>query len=250
MAKYILLDTETTGAGEKDRIIQLGYLVLEGSSTEVYNEFCSSDVPISYKAMEVHGITPEMIEGKPTCTDLPAYNKLLELNSPENYLIIHNAPFDIGMLEKEGFENKMQLIDTLRVAKHLLPDEEGHRLQYFRYRMGLYKREEEEARKLGIEVKAHDAIGDVLVLKLLLSELRKLVMQKFPTEESVAKMVELTKTPIYIEKFRFGKYKDKTLKEVALQDPGYLQWMLNKMENLDDDLRYSIEKTLQEVTTS
>ena len=247
MAKYILLDTETTGAGEKDRIIQLGYLVLEGANTEVYNDFCSSDVPISYQAMEVHGITPEMIEGKPKCTEIPAYNKLLELNSPENYLIIHNAPFDVGMLEKEGFENKMQLIDTLRVAKHLLPDEEGHRLQYFRYRMGFYKREEEEAKKLGIEVKAHDAIGDVLVLKLLLSELRKLVMQKFPGEESVAKMVELTKTPIFIEKFRFGKYKDKTLKEVAMQDPGYLQWMLNKMENLDADLRYSIEKVMKEV---
>ncbi len=245
MAKYILLDTETTGAGENDRIIQLGYLVLDGANTEVYNEFCSSDVPISYGAMEVHGITPEMIEGKPKCTDLKAYNKLLELNTPQNYLIIHNAPFDVGMLEKEGFENKMQLIDTLRVAKHLLPDEEGHRLQYFRYRMGLYKREGEEAKRLGIEVKAHDAIGDVLVLKLLLSELRKLVMQKFPGEESVAKMVELTKTPIFVEKFRFGKYKGKTIQEVALQDRGYLEWMLNKMENLDDDLRYSINKVLE-----
>ena len=246
MAKYILLDTETTGAGENDRIIQLGYLVLDGANTEVYNEFCSSDVPISYGAMEVHGITPEMIEGKPKCTVLKAYNKLLELNTPQNYLIIHNAPFDVGMLEKEGFENKMQLIDTLRVAKHLLPDEEGHRLQFFRYKMGLYKREEEEAKRLGIEVKAHDAIGDVLVLKLLLSELRKLVMQKFPGEDSVAKMVELTKTPIFVEKFRFGKYKGKTLQEVAFQDRGYLEWMLNKMENLDDDLRYSINKVLEE----
>ena len=247
MPKYILLDTETTGAGEQDRIIQLGYLVLDGVKTEVYNEFCSSEVPISYGAMEVHGITPEMIEGKPKCTQLPAYNKLLELNLPENYLIIHNAPFDVGMLEKEGFENKMQLIDTLRVAKHLLPDEEGHRLQYFRYRMGLYKLEEAEAKRLGIKVKAHDAIGDVLVLKLLLTELRKIVMQKFPKEDSVAKMVELTKMPIFVEKFRFGKYKGKTLKEVAMQDRGYLEWMLNKMENLDEDLRYSIHKVMEEV---
>jgi DNA polymerase-3 subunit epsilon/exodeoxyribonuclease X len=58
MAKYVLLDTETTGADEKDRIIQLGYIVLEGSDVKVYNEFCSSEVPISYRAMEVHGITP------------------------------------------------------------------------------------------------------------------------------------------------------------------------------------------------
>jgi len=247
MAKYILLDTETTGAGEKDRIIQLGYIVLEGAKTEVYNEFCSSDMPIGFGAMEVHGITPEMIEDKPKCVETSAYKKLLELNTEENYLIIHNAPFDVGMLQKEGFENKMQLIDTLRVAKHLLPDEEAHRLQFFRYKMGLYRREESEAKKLGIEVKAHDAIGDVLVLKLLLSELRKLVMQKYPGEDSVAKMVELTDAPIFIEKLRFGKYKDKTLKEVALQDRGYLEWMLNKMENLDDDLRYSINRVIEEV---
>jgi len=246
MAKYILLDTETTGTGEQDRIIQLGYIVLDNKGIEVYNEFCSSEVSISYGAMEVHGITPEMIEGKPICTELPAYQKLLEYNSDENYLIIHNAPFDIGMLEKEGFKNQMQVIDTLRVAKHVLPDEEAHRLQYFRYKMGLYKQEKEEADKLGIEVKAHDAIGDVLVLKLFLSELKKLVMQKYPNENSVIKMVELTKTPIFIEKFRFGKYKDKTLQEVALQDRGYLEWMLNKMDNLDDDLRYSINKVLDE----
>ena len=247
MAKYILLDTETTGASEKDRIIQLGYMVLEGTTTKVYNDFCSAEVPISYAAMEVHNITPEMIEGKPPCKQTQAFQKLQELNTPQNYIIIHNAPFDLGMLQKEGFECNMQLIDTLRVAKHLLPDEEAHRLQYFRYKMELYKKEEAEAKRLGIEIKAHDAIGDVLTLKLLLSELRKLIQQKFPTQESVAKMVELTKTPIFIEKFRFGKYKNKTLQEVALQDRGYLEWMLNKMENLDDDLRYSIKKVLEEV---
>ena len=241
MAKFIILDTETTGAGENDRIIQLGYMILEGSDVKVYNEFCSSEVPISFGAMEVHGITPEMIEGKPKCTELESYKYLLEINIASNYLIIHNAPFDIGMLQKEGFENKMQLIDTLRVAKHLLPDEEAHRLQYFRYKMGIYKEEEAEAKKLGIEIKAHDAIGDVLVLKLLLSKLRKLVEEKFPNQNSVAKMVELTKTPIIIEKFRFGKHKGKNVRDVASEDAGYLRWMLSSMDNLDDDLRYSIE---------
>ena len=47
MANYIVLDTETTGAGENDRIIQLGYIVLGGKEIEVHNEFCSSEVPIS-----------------------------------------------------------------------------------------------------------------------------------------------------------------------------------------------------------
>jgi len=244
MAKYIILDTETTGASENDRIIQLGYMVLGNGDIEVQNDFCSSEVPISFGAMEVHHITPDMIENKPACTETAAYKRLLELNSEENYVIIHNAPFDIGMLEKEGFSLKMKLIDTLRCAKHMYEDEEAHRLQYFRYKMGLYKQEEAEAKNLGIEVKAHDAIGDVLTLKLFLSELRKSVQERFVGENPVEKMVALTKEPILIKTFRFGKYKGKNLADVALEDAGYLRWMLKSMDPLDPDLRYSIEKVL------
>ncbi|MEN4054245.1 exonuclease domain-containing protein [Sulfurimonas sp. NWX79] len=240
MAKYIILDTETTGTDESDRVIQLGYMVLGGKEVEVHNEFCSADVPINFAAMEVHGITPEMIEGKQKCVEIPAYKRLLELNTPENYMIIHNAPFDLKMLEKEGFEVAMKVIDTLRVAKHIFEDEEAHRLQYFRYKMELYKEEQKEADALGIEVKAHDAIGDVLVLKLFLTKLRKAVEEKFPGENPVEKMVDLTNTPILVKTFRFGKYRGKTLEEVAREDAGYLRWMLGNMENLDDDMRYSI----------
>lgn len=240
MPKYIILDTETTGASDADRVIQLGYLVLGGKEVEVHNEFNSSEVPISYGAMEVHGITQEAIEGKPSCVDTTAYRRLQELNSEENYLIIHNAPFDIQMLEKEGFKTQMRVIDTLRVAKHIMPDEEAHRLQYFRYKMELYKHEDKEANALGIVVKAHDAIGDVLVLKLFLSKLKEAVMQTYPGENPVEKMVDLTNTPILIKTFRFGKHKGKSLEEVAREDAGYLRWMLGNMENLDDDMRYSI----------
>jgi DNA polymerase-3 subunit epsilon/exodeoxyribonuclease X len=245
-ANYVILDTETTGASEPDRIIQLGYLVLSpGNDTEVHNEFCSSEVPIGFGAMEVHGITPEMIEDKPACTETAAYKRLEALNSDTNYMIIHNAPFDLGMLGKEGFSLKMKLIDTLRCAKHLYKDEEAHRLQYFRYKMGLYKSEKAEADALGIEVKAHDAIGDVLVLKLFLSELRKTVQEQFPGENPVEKMVELTKEPVFITApLRFGKHKGKTLSEIVAEDRGYLEWMIGNMENLDEDMRYSISRVL------
>ncbi len=245
MAKYILLDTETTGAGEADRIIQLGYMVLDGKNVEVYNELCSSEIPIAYGAMEVHGITPEMIKGKPLCSETDAYRKLCELNTPENVLIIHNAPFDLGMLSKESFKPQMRLIDTLRCARHLFEEEEAHRLQYFRYRLGLYKIEAEEANALGIEVKAHDAIGDVLVLKLFLSELRKRIQERFEGANPIEKMVELTQTPVfYTRPLKFGKYKGKTLSEIAQSDKGYLNWMLGNMDTIDEDMRYSIERVL------
>ncbi len=246
MAKYILLDTETTGAGEEDRIIQLGFMVLDGKNVEVYNDLCTAPLPIGYGAMEVHGITPEMIEGKPACPETTAYQALCALNIPDNVLIIHNAPFDLGMLSKEDFTSQMRLIDTLRCARHLFDDEEAHRLQYFRYRLGLYKIEQTEADALGIEVKAHDAIGDVLVLKLFLTELRKRLQERFEGVNPIDKMVELTQTPVfYTRPLKFGKYKGKTLTEIAEADKGYLTWMLGNMENLDEDMRYSIQKVIE-----
>ena len=244
MAKYIILDTETTGTGDNDRVIQLGYIVLGVNPIEVHNEFNTTDESISFGAMEVHGITPDLLEGKPACVETSAYKRLLELNTPENYLIIHNAPFDIKMLEKEGFSTQMKVIDTLRVAKHILPDEEAHRLQYFRYKMDLYKEEKKEADALGIVVKAHDAIGDVLVLKLFLSKLKVAVQAAYPSENPVEKMVDLTNTPILVKTFRFGKHKGKDLADVAQEDAGYLRWMLSSMDNLDEDLRYSINHVL------
>jgi DNA polymerase III epsilon subunit-like protein len=245
MAKYVLLDTETTGAGDEDRIIQLGFMVLDGKSVEVYNDLCLAPIPIGYGAMEVHGITPEMIEGKPLCKETSAFQALSELNSADNVLIIHNAPFDLGMLSKENFTSQMRLIDTLRCARHLFDEEESHRLQYFRYRFGLYKIEQVEADALGIEVKAHDAIGDVLVLKLFLTELRKRVQERYSGVNPIDKMIELTQTPVfYTRALKFGKYKGKTLTEIVESDKGYLTWMLGNMDSLDADMRYSIERVL------
>jgi DNA polymerase-3 subunit epsilon/exodeoxyribonuclease X len=246
MAKYIILDTETTGAGENDRVIQLGFMVLDGKNVQVHNDLCSSSVAIGYGAMEVHGITPDQIEGKPSCVETSAFKALEVLNTPDNVMIIHNAPFDLGMLAKENFTSKMRLIDTLRCAKHLFDEEEAHRLQFFRYRLGLYKLEQAEADALGIVVKAHDAIGDVLVLKLFLTELRKKLTERFGNVNPIDKMVELTQTPVLITKpLKFGKHKGKTLSEVVDVDKGYLSWMLTNMENLDEDMKYSISKALE-----
>lgn len=246
MAKFILLDTETTGTGDSDRIIQLGFMVLNGKSVDIYNDFCSSDIPIGYGAMEVHGITQEEIAGKPKCTETDAFKALESLNISDNVMIIHNAPFDLGMLAKENFTSKMRLIDTLRCAKHLFEDEEAHRLQFFRYRLGLYKIEQAEADALGIVVKAHDAIGDVLVLKLFLTELRKKLTERFGSVNPIDKMVELTQTPVFITKpLKFGKHKGKTLNEIANEDKKYLSWMVANMENLDEDMKYSIARVLE-----
>jgi len=244
MAHYILFDTETTGNQEADRIIQIGAMVIYSKEhIEIFDEFCSPPVPIRFEAMEVHNITPDMIEGQPPYSETAFSQKVEALNKAENYLIAHNIAFDLGMLEKEGFVNHYTLIDTVRCAKHLLPESPNHRLQYLRYALELYKTEAQEAQKLGISLKAHNAISDVIVMKLLLSKLVALTQEYFPGVNPMQKMAELTQTPVLMKQFKFGKYKEREIEEIAQEDIGYLRWMRKNLE-LDEDMKFTLDQYL------
>lgn len=246
MVYYILFDTETTGALEEDRVIQFGGMILDQKGKmEVYDELCKSEVPIKIEAMEVHNITPMMLENKPSAKETNFYRRLEELNNNSNFLIAHNINFDLEMIKKEGFVNNLQLIDTLRCARHIYPDLPYHRLQYLRYALNLYKNEQEEAQKLNITIKAHDAIGDVLVMKLFLRELVAKTREVYPNYNPMKKLVELSSTPVFVQTFKFGKYKGEKIVDVAQKDANYLNWMLNNMEDIDEDLKYTLSKVLQ-----
>jgi exodeoxyribonuclease X len=243
--KFVILDTETTGAEEKDRICQIAFIVAEPQLVattieEVHEDLCKPPLPIGYGASAVHHITNEMVEKMPPCTETESFRALEKLNVPENIMVIQNAPFDLAMLEKEGFVSKMRLIDTLRCLRHLYPDLEAHGLQYARYAFGLYKSEKKEAKSIGLKIQAHDALGDVLVLKLLLDFL---LLDHTPEE-----LVELTAKPITYKTFRFGKYRGEEIVEVAKKDPGYIEWLLMEKEGeegLDEDWRQTLEKALE-----
>jgi len=246
LAYYILFDTETTGAMQEDRVIQFGAMILDQKGNlEIFDELCSCEIPIKLEAMEVHNITPNMLENKLKAIETNFYKRLNELNSSENFLIAHNINFDLQMLEKEGFTNNFQLIDTLRCAKHLFDDLPYHRLQYLRYALELYKQENEEAKKLNITVKAHDAIGDVLVMKLFLSKLVAKTRELYKDINPMQKLVELTKTPVLIKTFKFGKYKGQNIEDIVKIDLGYINWMKTSMEDLDEDMKFTLDSYLK-----
>ncbi len=237
--KIIILDTETTGNKQEDRICQLSYLVLNENLEieEIHNELVNPPIPISYEAMAVHHITNEMIEDKPKLKHTNAYKRLKELNSPDNIIVIHNAEFDLEMLKKEGFNPFFKLIDTFRILKHILP-EGKFGLQYNRYALGLYKQEDLICKKHNIKINAHDALGDVIVLYLLFTYLIK------NHNLTLDELIELTKKPIIYDKFYQGKYKFQKIKDIIIQDPDYIEFMLNQ-KDLDEDLKHSIEYHLQ-----
>jgi len=236
--KIIILDTETTGSKDEDRICQLSYLVLNENLEieEIYNELVKPPVDIKFEAMAVHHITPEMIKDKPKIKFTKAFKRLKELNSPENLIIIHNAEFDLDMLKKEDFNPHFKLIDTFRILKHLLPDGKFS-LQYNRYALGLYKKEKEICEKYDIKINAHDALGDVVVLYLLFEYILKNL------ENDFKKLIELTQKPILHSKFYQGKHKFEKIEKVIIKDPDYIEYLLS-LQDLDPDVKYSIEHYL------
>jgi exodeoxyribonuclease X len=236
--KIILLDTETTGNKEVDKIIQLSYIVMNENLEieEIHNDLANPGMPISFEAMAVHHITNEMVEDKPRLKHTKAFKKLKELNSPENVIVIHNAEFDLNMLKKENFNPFFQIIDTFRILKHLIKNSK-YSLQYNRYALGLYKKEKEICDKYNITINAHDALGDVVVLTLLF----EYIIKEF--NKSVEELVQLTKEPILYDKFYTGKHKFENIKEVIIKDPDYIEFILESAD-LEPDLKYSIEHHL------
>ena len=57
-------------------------------------------------------------------------------------------------------------------------------------------------------------------------------------------MIELSFKNVLLQKLEFGKHAGKYIEEVAMNDRGYLEWMLGNIMDLDEDLKYTLDKVL------
>jgi len=128
--RQIFLDTETTGlsADNGDRVIEIGCVELLNRKLTGNNlHFYLNPGRDSHEeALKVHGLTSEFLRDKPVfeavADDLLAYLQGAEV-------IIHNAPFDMGFLNKELAllgraplrEVVLGVTDTLALAKEMFP---------------------------------------------------------------------------------------------------------------------------------
>ncbi len=128
--RQIFLDTETTGLypDQGDRIIEIGCVELVNRKLTGNNlHFYLNPGRDSHEeALKVHGITTEFLSDKPQF-EVVADELLAYLAGAE--IIIHNAAFDIGFLNKElsliGLNAFRQFVsgvtDTLVMAKEMYP---------------------------------------------------------------------------------------------------------------------------------
>ncbi len=225
----IFLDVETTGLEAKDKICSIAVIGLEDEDTITLYDLVNEGKKIPPMASSINHITNEMLKDKPKLKDCEAYKFLLKHNMASSTIVGHNVKFDLEMLKKSGFNFLGEVIDTLRVTKHLIAECEKFSLQFLRYELKLYKLEESK-------LDAHHALGDAIVVKNLYDYLLEM--------SSKEKLVELTSKKVLITKFEFGKYSGRYIEEISMIDRGYLEWMLHNIVDLDEDLRYSIEYNL------
>ena len=128
--RQIFLDTETTGlhAEGGDRVIEIGCVELVNRKLTGNNlHFYLNPGRDSHEdALRIHGITTEFLKDKPkfeaVVEELLAYVQDAEV-------IIHNASFDLGFLNKELErvgrpklrDHVSNVIDTLVMAKEMFP---------------------------------------------------------------------------------------------------------------------------------
>ncbi len=267
--KVIFFDTETTGSRDDDQIIEIGAIVEDfDGAYELYDELCSTtdNKLIDLEAMVVHGVRNEDLEGKEPFNKCDFYSRINELNTPINYLVAHNLPFDLGKLRYYGFKEKMQAIDTLQCAKHLYEINEtigdleyalpNYKLQTFRYALFNKEEEQQEAAKYGIDIRAHNAISDVVILRMFFNKLVSRVEQKYPEfdySQVLQELVRLSKEPVMVKSFNFGKYKGRLIKGVLETDRGYLEWLYRDMgkkkhagESVDENLYQTLKVLLEQ----
>lgn len=230
----IFTDMQTTGVEADDLLCSIALLHEETLWYELVNE----GKKIPPLASSLHNITNEMIQEKEPFQKTQIYNFLQQNNNIEAVLIGHNVKFYGEKLAKSGLEWKGSVIDTKRVTKHLIPECELFSLQFLRYELKLYRQENRVKHKYGIKDAfcSHNALHDVLLTQILFEHLLEYA--------SVQEMKTLTFQNVLLEKFTFGKYMGKYIEEIVLNDQSYIRWMLN-LEDLDEDLRYSLEYYLR-----
>lgn len=133
--RQIVLDTETTGLepSQGHRIIEIGCveLINRKLTGNHYHQYIQPEREIEQQAIEVHGITNELLRDKPRFADMVdefmGFVKGAEL-------IIHNAPFDIGFINHEltlcggkfnSINDYCSIIDTLIMARSKHPGQKN-----------------------------------------------------------------------------------------------------------------------------
>ena len=126
--REIVLDTETTGLDPADghRIVEIGAIELENllPTGRVYHQYINPECAMPKDAENIHGLGDDFLRDKPVFAQIaPAFLEFIG----DATLVIHNAAFDMRMLNAElGLLGRPALamsraVDTLAITRKRFP---------------------------------------------------------------------------------------------------------------------------------
>ncbi|MFQ5796678.1 MAG: exonuclease domain-containing protein [Candidatus Bipolaricaulia bacterium] len=125
---FVAFDVETTGLFPvNDRLVELaGVKFRTGQILDTFDELIDPKIPIPADVSRLHGITNEMVAGRPNAEAVVSrFLRFIAPHSEEVCLLAHNAGFDVNFV---GFEiSRMKrsypphpILDTLELARNQL----------------------------------------------------------------------------------------------------------------------------------
>ena len=130
-SRFVVFDIETTGfSAVGDRIIEIGAVKVEkGEIVDRYSTFVNPQRPIPFEIEKLTGINDGMVVDAPDISDvLPEFMKFSE----GCIMVAHNAEFDMSFIKENcrrmGIERQFTVVDTLAMARSLLPDLKNYKL--------------------------------------------------------------------------------------------------------------------------
>ena len=208
---YTILDTET--ASLHSGVVELALLHID-TELNVLGEFhtkVNPERPIEPGAFAVHGISDADVADAPTLAQIPELSLV-------THAVAHNYPFDSRMLK--GRLNAEASLCTLSLSRQYLKGTANHKLENLKRELGLP------------DQKSHSALGDVYTTLDLLRHLLPLTGVPLDT------LFKRAAQPKMIHRMTFGKHKGLLISQVPAD---YRAWLLGQ-ENLDKDLKYTLEK--------
>ncbi len=134
----VVFDIETTGLSVQNcRITEIGAVkIKDGKVLDTFNTFVNPEQPIPEEIVKLTGITNEMVKDAPSEADALrnffAFLGKREDTGGDVLLIAHNADFDTGFIRaaavRNGLDFKNPYLDTLALARFLIPDLKNHKL--------------------------------------------------------------------------------------------------------------------------
>ena len=128
--REVILDTETTGLGYDDKIVEISILeLIEGIKTgRKIHFFLNPEKKMSKRAVEIHKITNEKVKN---CSVFKEKAEEIIKFIGDSKIVAHNARFDMRMLNNELVNADWEMypwdrfVDTLEIARYLYPKEKN-----------------------------------------------------------------------------------------------------------------------------